>query len=114
MFQRHFSGTLGPQDDNEEPHPTIAYGDRVRTIETMNVPQAMLHYQQQLLNLYHVNTHQDTCYIPISEPKRSNPITYGILQGEAKVDKKRTLKIIQHMLKVPEETSYQERIQMCR
>ena len=49
-----------------------------------------------------------------SEQKWSKPKTYGDIQGEAKVDKKRTLKIIQHMLKVPEETSYQERIWICR
>ena len=42
-----------------------------------------------------------------------NQNPYGNVQGEAKVDKKRTLKIIQHMLKVPEEASYQERIQIC-
>ena len=47
MFQRHFKRTLGPQEDNEEPPPTIAHMDTVRIIETMNVLQAMLHYQQQ-------------------------------------------------------------------
>ena len=53
--------------------------DAVRTIETMKVLQAMLHYQQQLLNLYHAKTHQDTHYTPISEQKWSKPITYGKL-----------------------------------
>ena len=51
--------------------------DAVRIIETMNVLQAMLHHQQQLLNLYHAKTHQDTCYILISEEKWSKLITHG-------------------------------------
>ena len=46
--------------------------------------------------------------------KWSKPKTYGDIQGEAKVDKKRMMKIIQHMLNVPEETSYQERKWICR
>ena len=116
MFQRHFKTMLGPQDDSEEPsiHPAIADMDAVRIIETIDVLQAMLHHQQQLLDLYNAKAHQDACYTPISEQKCSKPKTYGDIQGEAKVDKKRTMKIIQHMLKVPEETSYQERIQICR
>ena len=89
MFKRHFKSTLGPQDDNEEPHPAIAHMCTVKIIETMNVLQAMLHYQQQFLDLYHAKTHQDTHYIPISEQKWSKQTTYGKLQGEAKVDKKR-------------------------
>ena len=88
---------LRPQDDNEEPHPAVAHMDAVRIIEAINVLQAMLHHQQQLLNLYHGTAHQDACYIPISEQKWSKPKTYGDIQGEAKVEKKRTLKIIQHM-----------------
>ena len=113
MFQRHFKTMLGPQDDSEEPsiHPTVAHMDAVRTI---NVLQAMLHHQHQLLDLYNAKAHQDACYTPISEQKWSKPKTYGDIQGEAKVDKKRMTKIIQHMLKVPEETSYQERIWICR
>ena len=107
MFQRHFKRMLGPQDDSEEPsiHPTVAHMDAVRIIETIDVLQAMLHHQQQLLNLYHAKAHQDAQYTPISEQKWSKPKTYGDIQGEAKVDKKRTMKIIQHMSKVPEETS---------
>ena len=71
MFQRYFKSTLGPQDDNEEPHPTITHMYTVKIIETMNVLQAMLHYLEQLLNLYHAKTHQETHYLPISEQKWS-------------------------------------------
>ena len=46
MFQRQFKSTLGSQDDNEEPHPAIACMYTVKIIETMNVLQAMVHYQQ--------------------------------------------------------------------
>ena len=108
MFQRHFKTTLGPQDDSEEPsiHPAVAHMDAVRIIETIDVLQATLHHQQQLHNLYHAKAQQDERYTPISEQKWSKPKPCGDIQGEAKVDKKRTLKIIQHMLKVPEETSY--------
>ena len=116
MFQRYFKTILGPQDDSEEPsiHPTVAHMDTVRIMETIDVLQAMLHHQHQLLNLYNAKAHQDAHYTPISEQKWSKPKTYGDIQGEAKVDKKRMTKIIQHMLKVPEETSYQERIWICR
>ena len=116
MFQRYFKTMLGPQDDSEEPsiHPTVAHMDTVRIMETIDVLQAMLHHQHQLLNLYNAKAHQDAHYTPISEQKWSKPKTYGDIQGEAKVDKKRMTKIIQHMLKVPEETSYQERIWICR
>ena len=76
----------------------------------MNVLQAMGHYQWQLLNLYHAKTHQDPHYIPFSEQQWSKQLTYGKLEGEAKVKEKRALKIMQNMLNVPEETSYQERI----
>ena len=116
MFRRHFKTTFGPQDDSEEPsiHPTVAHMDAVRIMETIDVLQAMLHHQHLLLNLYNAKAHQDTCYTPISEQKWSKPKTYGDIKGEVKVDKKRTTKIIQHMLKVPEETSYQERKQICR
>ena len=41
-------------------------------------------------------------------------MTYGTLQGEAKIEKRRALKTIQNMMNFPEETSYQERVQMCR
>ena len=72
MFQRHFKTTLGPQDDNEEPHPTIAHMDAVRIIETVNVLQAMLHDQEQLFDPYHAKTHQDACYIPIQNKNGVN------------------------------------------
>ena len=77
MFQRHFKRTLGPQDDSEETNPTIAHMDAVRIIETIDVLQAMLHHQQQLLNQYHAKTHQNACYIPISEQKWSKLKPYG-------------------------------------
>ena len=40
--------------------------DALGIIETVNVLQAMLHHQQ-LLDLYHAKTHQDSCYIPIQK-----------------------------------------------
>ena len=86
MFQRHFKTTLGPQDDSEEPsiHPAVAHMDAVRIMETIDVLQAMLHHQHQLLDLYNAKAHQDACYTPISEQKRSKPKTYGDIQGEAR------------------------------
>ena len=114
MFKRHFKSTLGPQDNDDEPHPTIAHLYAVKITETMNVLQAMVHYQRQLLNLYHAKTHQDPHYIHFSEQQWSKQITYGKLQGEAKLDKNSTLKIIQNMMTIPEETSYQERIWISR
>ena len=36
------------------------------------------------------------------------------LHGEAKVEKKRALQIMQNMMNIPEETSYQERIWISR
>ena len=53
MFQRHFKTMLGPQDDSEEPsiHPTVANMDAIRIMETIDVLQAMLHHQHQLLDL---------------------------------------------------------------
>ena len=41
-------------------------------------------------------------------------MTYGFLQTEAKMEKKRVLKTIQRMLNIPEETSYRERNMICR
>ena len=41
-------------------------------------------------------------------------MTYGKLQGEAKIKKKRALKTIQNMLNIPEATSYQERVWISR
>ena len=94
---------LGPQDDSEEPiiHPTVPHMDAVRIMEPIDVLQAMLHHQHQLLDLYNAKAHQDACYTPISEQNWSKPKTYGDIQGEAKVDKKRMMKIIQHMVESP-------------
>ena len=107
---------LGPEDDSEEPsiHPSVAHMNEVRIMETIDELQAMLHHQHQLLDLYNAKAHQDACYTPISEQKRSRSKIYRDIQGEAKVDKKLLTKIIQHMSKVPEETSYKERIWICR
>ena len=41
-------------------------------------------------------------------------MTYGTLRGEAKVEKRSDLKTIQNMMNFPEETSYQERVMICR
>ena len=41
-------------------------------------------------------------------------MTYGSLQGEAKMEKKRVLRTIQKMLNIPEEMSYRERNRICR
>ena len=67
MFKRHFKSNLGPQDNDDEPHPAIAHLYAVHITETMNVLQAMVHYQWQLLDLYHTKTHQDPFYLPYSE-----------------------------------------------
>ena len=103
MFQRHFKTMLGPQDDSEEQiiHPTLPLMDAVRIMEPIDVLQAMLHHQYQLLHLYNAKAYQDACYTPISEQNWSKPKTYGDIQGEAKVDKKRMMKIIQHMVESP-------------
>ena len=37
MCKRHFKTMLGPQDDNDEPHPAVAHMDAGRTIETIDV-----------------------------------------------------------------------------
>ena len=39
MFKRHFKSTLGPQDNENEPHPAIAHMYAVHITETMNVLQ---------------------------------------------------------------------------
>ena len=78
----------------------------VRSIESIDVLRAIFHHQHQLLNLYNAKAHQDAHYTPMSEQEWSKPKTYGDIQSEAKVDKKIMMKIIQHMLKVTEETSY--------
>ena len=39
MFVKHFKRTLGPQDNNNEPHPAIAHMYAVDITETMNVLQ---------------------------------------------------------------------------
>ena len=67
MLKRHFKSNLGPQDNNDKLHPAIAHLYAVQITETMNVLQAMVHYQWQLLDLYHAKTHQDSLYIPFSE-----------------------------------------------
>ena len=51
ILVKHFKSTLGPQDDNEEPHPCVAHMYALHITETMNALQAMLKHQQQLLNL---------------------------------------------------------------
>ena len=71
MLKRHFKSTLVPQDNDDEPHPAIAHLYAVKITETMNVLQAMVHYQWQLLNLYNAKTHQDPHYIPFSEKQWS-------------------------------------------
>ena len=50
MFETHFKTTHGPQDDSEEPsiHPAVAYMDVTRTMQTIDVLQAMWHHQHQL------------------------------------------------------------------
>ena len=62
MFVKHFKSTLGPQDDNEEPHPAVVHMYTIHITETMNVLQAMVKHQQQLLNLYHAMTCQHPVY----------------------------------------------------
>ena len=71
MFKRHFKSTLGPQDNDDEPHPAKAHLYAVNITETMNVLQAVVQYQLHLLNLYHAKTHQDPHYIPFSEQQWS-------------------------------------------
>ena len=41
-------------------------------------------------------------------------MTYGSLQAETKMEKKRVLETIQKMLNIPEETSYRVRNRICR
>ena len=57
-----FKSTLGPQDDNEEPHLCIAHMYAIHITETMNALQEMVKHQWQLLDLYHAMTHQDSTY----------------------------------------------------
>ena len=113
-FMKHFKSTLGPQDDDKEPHPCIAHMYAIHITETMNALQAMAKHQRQLLNLYHAMTHQDSAYSSFAEQQWSKRLTYGLLQGEAKMEKKRVLKTIQKMLNIPEEMSYRERNRICR
>ena len=51
--------------------------DAVRIMETIDVLQAMLHHQHQLLNLYIAKAHQDAHYTPISEQKWRKPKIRG-------------------------------------
>ena len=67
IFEKHFKRTLGPQDNDNKHHQAIAHMYAVHIIETMTVLQAMVHHQQQLLNLYHAMTCQDSFYLPFSE-----------------------------------------------
>ena len=67
MFEKHFKSNLGTQDNHNEPHPAIAHMYAVHITETMNVLQAMVHHQRQLLDLYHAMTNQDLFYLPFSE-----------------------------------------------
>ena len=67
MFVKHFKSTLGPQDGNEEPHPAIAHMYAIHITETMNVLQAMVKHQWQLLNLYPAMIHQDPVYNSFAE-----------------------------------------------
>ena len=67
MLLKHFKSTLGPQDDSKEPHPSIAHMYAIHITETMNVLQAMVKHQQQLLNLYHAMTSQDSVYNSFAE-----------------------------------------------
>ena len=62
MFVKHFKSTVGPQNDDEEPHPAIAHMYAIHITETMNVLQAMVNHQRQLLDLYHAMTCQDPSY----------------------------------------------------
>ena len=114
MFVKHFKSTLGPQDDNEEPHPCIAHMYAIHITETMNALKAMVKHQWQLLDLYHAMTCQDRTYKSFAEQQWSKRLTYGSLQAETKMEKKRVLKTIQRMLNIPEETSYRERNRICR
>ena len=41
MFKKHYKSTLGPQDNDNEPHPAIAHMYAVHITETMNVLQVM-------------------------------------------------------------------------
>ena len=95
MFVKHFKSTLGPQDDNEEPHPCIAHMYAIHIIETMSALQAMVKYQWQLLDLYHAMTCQDPTYKSLAEQQWSKQLTNGSLQAETKMEKKRVLKTIQ-------------------
>ena len=56
MFVKHFKSALGPQDDDEEPHPCVAHMYAIHITETMNALQAMLKHQRQLIDLYHAMT----------------------------------------------------------
>ena len=69
---KHFKSTLGLQDDDDEPHPAIAHMYAVHITETMNVLQAMVHHHQQVLNLYHAITHQDSFYQPFQNDNGVN------------------------------------------
>ena len=67
MFVKHFKSALGPHDDDEEPHLCIAHMYAIYITETMNVVQAMVKHQWQLLDLYHAMTCQDPTYNSFAE-----------------------------------------------
>ena len=67
MFEKHSKNTRGPHDSDNKLHPAIAHMYAVHITETMNVLQAMIHRQRQLLDLYQAMTHQDSIYLPLSE-----------------------------------------------
>ena len=71
MFKGHFKSTLGPQDNNDKPHPAIAHLYAVEITETMNVLQTMVSTQWQLFDLYHAKMHQDPHYKTFSEQQWS-------------------------------------------
>ena len=73
MFVKHFKSTLGPQDDDEEPHTFVAHMYAIT--ETMNALQAMVRHQQQLLDLHHAMTCQDETYKSFAEQQWSKQLT---------------------------------------
>ena len=68
---KHFKSTLGPQDGNEEPHPSVAHMYAIHITQKMNALQAMVKHQRQLLDLYHAMTCQDPNYKSFAEQQWS-------------------------------------------
>ena len=67
MFAKHSKVLLVHKMMIEEPHPAIAHMYAIHITETMNVLQAMVKHQRQLLNLYHAMSCQDPFYDSFSE-----------------------------------------------